>query len=255
MTTTEKKIQRLFATACAEKQLLQDGDHVLIALSGGKDSLQLVRLLGRQQKIYKPRITVEAAHVTMPNLYHSDTEYLTRFCQEQGVPLNIIKARDIQPRTTADATHNDGEPGNGKKGKPMCFLCSWHRRHALFDFARDHGFNKLALGHHQDDIIVTMLMNMTFEGSCATIPPAMDMRHYPLTVIRPMCLIPEHLITTVAQELAFQRQEKHCPHEHVTRRHSLTDIFRQLEQLNPEARYSLQHVIDNLQNNTIKEQP
>ena len=73
MSKTEKKIMQLFHTACGDYHLLEDGDRVLVALSGGKDSLQLVRLLGRQQKIYKPRIEVEAVHVVMDNIpYASD---------------------------------------------------------------------------------------------------------------------------------------------------------------------------------------
>ena len=82
----EKKVQRLFRTACADYRLLEDGDRVLVALSGGKDSLELLRLLGRQQKILKPKIEVEAIHVVMDSVpYVTDKEYLQATCDELGV--------------------------------------------------------------------------------------------------------------------------------------------------------------------------
>ena len=87
----EKKIQRLFHRACAEYSLLEDGDRVLVALSGGKDSLMLLRLMGEQQRIFKPRIEVEAVHVVMDNIpYETDHTYIQRFCEEAGVRLTIL---------------------------------------------------------------------------------------------------------------------------------------------------------------------
>lgn len=185
MIPEERKIQKLFRKGCAEYGLLEDGDRILIALSGGKDSLELVRLLAGQQRIYKPHISVEAAHVLMDNIpYETDRSYLSRFCENVGVKLHIL--------------HTSFEEREGSK-KPRCFLCSWARRKTLFSFATDNGFNKIALGHHQDDILVTLLMNMAFEGSIQTMPPRLTMEHYPVTVIRPLCLVPESLIAAVAE--------------------------------------------------------
>ena len=232
--TPEQKILQLFHRGCADYNLLEDGDRVLIALSGGKDSLELVRLLGRQQRILKPRINVAAAHVLMDNIpYDTDRSYLTRFCEDHGVPLTIIhtsfrEENDVTPR-----------PGRRLHHKPRCFLCSWARRKALFEYARDNGYNKLALGHHQDDILITMLMNMTFEGTIQTMTPRLKMEHYPVTIIRPLCLVPEQLIKDEAARLCFEHQKTPCPYEEVTNRQAMTGIFHQLEALNPEARYSL----------------
>ena len=151
----EKKVQRLFRTACADYRLLEDGDRVLVALSGGKDSLELLRLLGRQQKILKPKIEVEAIHVVMDNVpYVTDKEYLQATCDELGIKFHIV--------------HTSFEEREDCK-KPRCFMCSWNRRKAIFTFASDGGFNKVALGHHQDDVIVTYLMNIFYEGAIQTI--------------------------------------------------------------------------------------
>lgn len=232
MIPEERKIQRLFRKGCADYRLLEDGDRILIALSGGKDSLELVRLLAAQQRIHKPRITVEAAHVLMDNIpYETDRSYISRFCESLGVRLHIL--------------HASFEEREGSR-KPRCFLCSWARRKRLFTFAADNGFNKIALGHHQDDILITLLMNMTFEGSMQTMPPRLAMEHYPVTVVRPLCLVPERLITTVAEAEGFERQKTACPYEQITRRQGMTEMFRKLEEMTPEARYSLWNSMRNI---------
>jgi len=222
-----EKIAQLFRKGCITYRLLEDGDRVLVALSGGKDSLALVQLLGRQAKIYKPRISVEAAHIVMDNVaYSSDHEYLQQFCDEAGVRLHILHS-------------SFEEKVEGKAAKPACFLCSWNRRKTLFQFAVDNGFNKVAFGHHMDDFLVTALMNMTFEGQFSSMLPSMAMEHYLLTVIRPLCMIPEALIVKKATEEGYRKQIKNCPYEHETQRTRMTEILRQLEQENPEARYSM----------------
>lgn len=246
------KLTRLFRKACAEYSLLQDGDKVLVALSGGKDSLMLVKLLGEQQRIHKPRITVEAVHVIMDNIpYETDRSYIQSFCQQFNVPLTILHtsfddtitapiSKQLNNQTTNQSTK---QPNNRK---PKCFLCSWNRRKAIFQYAEANGFTKVALGHHQDDILTTLLMNMTFEGSIQTMPPMLTMEHYPFAIIRPMCLIPEHLIKEKAQELQFEKQKTLCPYDTVTRRADMAEIFHTLEKMNPEARYSLWRSMTNI---------
>lgn len=226
------KIERLFHKGCVEYGMLCDGDRILVALSGGKDSLMLLRLLALQSRLHKPRIEVEAAHVVMDNIpYESDGTFLQEYCDGLGVRLHILHS-------------SFDESTDGRKTK--CFLCSWNRRKALFSFAAANDFGKLALGHHQDDIIVTLLMNQIFEGSIQTMPPVLRMQHYPLTIIRPLCLVPERMIEEQARLLAFARQKRPCPYETVTHRETVTRLFRQMEQINPEARYSLWNSMKNI---------
>lgn len=227
--TIETKIHRLFSKACAEYQLLEDGDRVLVALSGGKDSLELVRLLGLQQKIHKPHIHVSAVHVIMDNIpYESDFDYLSDFCKEVNIDLDFL--------------HTSFVPSDKK---PNCFLCSWYRRKAIFEYAVLHGYNKVALGHHQDDIIITLLMNMIFEGSIQSMPIKKKLDNYSLTLIRPLCLVPEFLISDVASEHNFKKQKSLCPYEKVTKRMEVEKLFRLIEKLNPDARYSLWNSMKN----------
>ena len=229
MADCERRIKKKFDSGCTSYHLLKDGDRILIALSGGKDSLMLARLMAQRARIYKPRITVEAAHVIMDNIpYETDRTYLQNFCDELGIRLHILHSRfdeSTDPRKT------------------RCFLCAWNRRKALFEFAVANGFNKIALGHHNDDIIVTYLMNITFEGSAHTMQPSLKLEHYPLEIIRPLCLVHEDDIAKVAEKLGFQKQKTLCPYEEVTNRKTMADVFRHLQTINPEARYSLWRVV------------
>lgn len=228
---TELRIVKKFRQGCADYALLEDGDAILIALSGGKDSLMLTRLLAAQAKIHKPSIRVEAAHVVMDNIpYEADNSYLEHYCQNLGMPLHIIHSSFDETTDTR---------------KTKCFLCAWNRRKALFTYAAEHGFNKIALGHHQDDIIVTWLMNITFEGSNFGMAPKVVMRNFPLQLIRPLCLVHEDWIAEVAEEQGFAHLKRLCPYETTTRRTDMTRIFHDMQRLNPEARYSLWTAMQN----------
>lgn len=232
------RIRKKFNKGCVDYGLLEDGDRILIALSGGKDSLMLCKLLAERSRIFRPQIRVEAAHVIMDNIpYETEHTYLQDYCADLGIPLHILHARFDDADASAETSRDR------RRRKTKCFLCSWNRRKALFRFAEEHGYNKLALGHHQDDIITTWLMNVTFEGSVDTMRPSMPMRHYALTVIRPLCLVHEAWISEVAATEGFERQKTPCPYDTATRRTDINAIFHQLQQMNPEARYSLWRAI------------
>jgi len=228
----EDKIRKLFNKGCVDYNLLADGDRILLALSGGKDSLELVRLMAHRAKIWKPRIEVEAVHVIMDNIpYETDRSYLQRFCDDAGIRLTIL--------------HSSFDESTDPR-KTKCFLCAWNRRKALFEYAVANGFNKIALGHHQDDILTTLLMNMSFEGMIGTMPPILPLTHYPLSIIRPLCLVRESMISELAQLLGFEKQKTLCPYETKSERSRISDIFHQLEALNPEIRHNLWHSMSNI---------
>lgn len=222
---TLEKIRQKFNKGCVDHHLLEDGDRILIALSGGKDSLMLTQLLAERARIFRPSIQVEAAHVIMDNIpYETDREFLLQFCNKLGIPLHIL--------------HSSFDESTDPR-KTKCFLCAWNRRKTLFTFAQEQGFNKVVLGHHQDDILTTWLMNITFEGNATTMMPRVKMEHYPIDIIRPLCLVQEEWISEVATSLGFVGQKVLCPYEEATRRNDMSLIFKQITSLNPEARYSM----------------
>lgn len=228
-----KHLFRRFHQACQQYGLLADGDKVLIGLSGGKDSLLLTELLGRQARIFVPRIEVTAVHIRVKERnYQSDLTYLESFCREAGVPFVV---RDTEIETPEEAREKD-----------PCFVCAWYRRKALLELAQEMGCNKIALGHHRDDILHTLLLNLTFQGSFATMPPLLKLDKMPLAHIRPLCLIDEKDIVRYAELRGYQKQTRLCPFEHASSRTDIRRLFAELEKLNPDIRSSLWNAMQNI---------
>lgn len=237
------KIVRLFHKACADYGLIEDGDHILVGLSGGKDSLALTELLGARSKIYKPRFRVTALHVRVKERdYHSDLSYLERFCEEAGVPFVV---RDVEIGENPPITNHKSQISNAQSANP-CFLCSWYRRKTLFNVAQEMGCNKIALGHHRDDLIETMLMNLIYQGAFATMPPILQMEKMPLRIIRPLCLIDEEALIAYAAERGYEKQRVLCPFEHVSSREKAKELLRHIKAMSPEAMDSMYAALTNI---------
>lgn len=232
-----RKVANRFNKGVVKYGLIEEGDKILVGLSGGKDSLALLELLGKRSKILKPRFTVVAVYVAMTNIpYQSDTEYLKSYAESFGVPF-------VYHETSFDPTTDTR--------KSPCFLCSWNRRKALFTVAKEQGCNKIALGHHMDDILETLLMNQVFQGAFSTMPPKLVMRKFDMTVIRPMCLIPEAELIDLARVREYKKQKKNCPYETQSHRSKIKNILHQLEEMNPEAKYSLWGSMTNIQKDLL----
>ena len=227
------RIEKRFGKGVVEYGLIEDGDKILIGLSGGKDSLALVELLARRARIFRPKFSVVAVHVVMRNIpYQSDVEYLREYVESLGLPFILYE-------TEFDASADTR--------KSPCFLCSWNRRKALFTVAKEQGCNKIALGHHMDDILETLLMNITCQGAFSTMPPRLVMKKFDMTIIRPMCLVHEADLVELAEIRGYRKQLKNCPYESQSVRSEMKDILHRLEAMNPEARYSLWGSMSNVQ--------
>lgn len=231
------KLTKRFHKACAEYGLIAEGDHILIGLSGGKDSLALVELLGKRAQIFVPHFHVTALHVRVrERAYLSDFQAMETFCKAYHVPL-LVKDTEI-----GDIPRDE----NTEKTKDPCFLCSWYRRKVLFDTAQELGCNKIALGHHKDDIVETLVMNLIYQGAFATMPPQLQMEKMPLQVIRPLCLQEEKDLHRYAELCNYPRQTKLCPFEKNSSRTKVKELLVALEQLNPNVRDSLWGALENI---------
>lgn len=236
LTTEDKLLRRInqrFAKGVVKYGLIEDDDKILVGLSGGKDSMALLELLALRSRIHKPRFSLMAVHVGMTNIaYRADLDYLKAYSEGLGVPF-------IHHETSFD-------PSTDTRKSP-CFLCSWNRRKALFTIAKEHGCNKIALGHHMDDILQTLLMNITFQGAFSSMPPKLVMHKFDMTLIRPLCLVHEADLEELAALRDYRKQVKNCPYETASNRAQMKDVLRRLEELNPEARYSLWGSMTNVQ--------
>jgi tRNA 2-thiocytidine biosynthesis protein TtcA len=196
----EKRVRKAIDTY----GLIQDGDHLLVGFSGGKDSYALIEMLAKRAKIFHPRFKVSAVHIVMTNIsYESDLEAMRDFCESRGVTFYV--------RETSFDESTDHR-------KSPCFLCSWNRRKMLFDTAQELGCSKIALGHHKDDILQTLLMNMTFHGNIGTMPPKLKMSKFEMTLIRPLALVDEEMLIQLQEYRQYPLQKKNCPHERSTHR-------------------------------------
>ena len=249
----EKRLKERFIKAMATYHLIEDDDRILVGLSGGKDSLLLTELLAKRAKIDHPRFEVEALHVWMENIhYESDTSYLQQFCEDLGIRLHLkTTSFNLDQLENPDNLENLDRQRLRRQKQP-CFLCSWQRRKELFNLAQQLGCNKIALGHHQDDLIHTALMNITFQGRFDTMPASLKMRKMPLTIIRPLCMIEETDIKAYAEMQGYQKQAKLCPYETDSHRTDIKRLFDQMEQINPEARFSIWRAL-NTENKLIEE--
>lgn len=236
LTTEDKLLRRInqrFAKGVVKYGLIEDDDKILVGLSGGKDSMALLELLALRSHIHKPRFSLMAVHVGMTNIaYRADLDYLKAYSEGLGVPF-------VHYETSFD-------PSTDTRKSP-CFLCSWNRRKALFTVAKEHGCNKIALGHHMDDILQTLLMNITFQGAFSSMPPKLVMHKFDMTLIRPLCLVHEADLEELAALRDYRKQVKNCPYETASNRAQMKDVLRRLEELNPEARYSLWGSMTNVQ--------
>lgn len=231
------KVEDKIRKAIREYGLIKDGDKILIGLSGGKDSLALVEFLGRRSKIFNPKFQLVVAHIIMKNIpYSSDQDYLRLCAAKYDIPF-------ILHETEFDASTDTR--------KSPCFLCSWTRRKALFEIAKEYQCNKIALGHHQDDILETLLMNMIHQGAFGTMPPKLTMDKFAMEIIRPLCLVSENELVKVGSILKFKKQIKNCPYESGSSRKEIKAILSQLEAINPDARYSLWSSMTHIQHDYL----
>ncbi len=224
-----RRVQQRTYEAIRDFRLVEPGDHLLVAVSGGKDSLALLHLLGQLRRRYNHNFQLTAIHVKMSGVdYLSDSNYLSRFAEECGAGFEQIEATLTPDRRTR---------------RPHCFLCARLRRKLLFDAAQRLGCGKIALGHHQDDLLLTAMMNLVYNGTFATMPARLAFRKMPLTLVRPLCKNAEDDLRRYAEIHGFHPLLRRCPHEAQTTRTRIRQPFEALQLLNPEFRQNLWHAL------------
>lgn len=228
-----QKLERNFKRAVDMYGLIPRGSTVVAAISGGKDSMCLLELLTRDKFRKHQNITVIAAHIEMENIpYHADLDFIQQFCDKRKVKLEVRKTR-------FDAASDSR--------KSPCFLCSWQRRKELFNIAKEHGSHIIALGHHQDDMLETLMMNMAFQGSISSMPPKLKMDNFDMTMIRPLALLTNQQMVDYAKMNDFPKMKKDCPHEEGSFRSDVRGIIQQLSELSPKARSTMFASMSNIQ--------
>lgn len=220
-----KKISRKVGTTLRDHAMIEDGDHVLIGISGGKDSLILMQVLAERRDAMPFDFRLTAAHIAAETIgYRIDREKLEAQCAELDIPLHY---RTIDPDLEKDPS------------KAACFVCSWHRRKMLFGLTRELNCNKLALGHHRNDAVETLLMNMIYHGSISSLPYTLEMFGGRIRLIRPLLDQEEGLLSEYAGLTGLVQVEKSCPHEDRSQRETITELLRQIESVHGKGIYHI----------------
>jgi len=220
-----KKISRKVGTTLRDHVMIQDGDHLLVGLSGGKDSMILLQALVERRSAVPFDFKITAAHVEAEGIgYEIDREKLENFCEDLQVPLHY---RTIEPDLEKESS------------KTTCFICSWNRRKELFSLTKELNCNKLALGHHRNDAVETLLLNMIYHGSISALPYSLEMFEGRLQLIRPLMDLDERMLVEYAELNDLVKVEKSCPHEDTTRRKNINQLIKEIEKLHGMGPYNI----------------
>lgn len=191
-------VQKLAAKAILERDLVEEGDRILIAVSGGKDSTVMAWVLSSLRPALKKNYELGALHISSDFCSCCKKSLLAQKLEEWGIPFWDLPVPVI---------------GRLQEGRKMnCYWCSTQRRTELLRYAMEKGFNKIALGHHLDDIIETFFMNLTAKGELSTMPMKLKYRKYPLSLIRPLGYAEERQIIACAQEKSILQAACTCPY-------------------------------------------
>jgi tRNA 2-thiocytidine biosynthesis protein TtcA len=202
--------------------MIGDGDHVLIGVSGGKDSLALSLALAERRKWVPVEYRLSAVQVEWREYPMSDEERraIDEFYDGIGIPFRRIPAQIA--------------PASFQK-KFSCYTCSRNRKRILFDEAERIGARKIALGHHMDDIARTTLMNMFFHGEISTMMPVQQFFGGKMSIIRPLCEVRENEVSRIAVRLGLPSAPNRCPNSEKNRRTLMKEILRQASHVNRHA--------------------
>lgn len=205
--------------AVDQYHMIEDGDVIAVGVSGGKDSLALLAALANLRRFYPKKFELKAITLEM-GYEEMDFTPVAELCQKLDVEY-ITRQTDI--KTIVFDIRQEENP---------CSLCAKMRRGALNDTAKQCGCNKVALGHHYDDVIETVMMSLLYEGRFNCFLPMTYLNRRDITVIRPMIYAPEAYIKSLVRRLELPVVHNPCPADGNTKREEIKQLIRTLEHQN-----------------------
>lgn len=217
------KLQQVYSyvrRAIDDYHMIEEGDKIAIGISGGKDSLTLLYALQGLKRFYPKNFDIHAITVDL-GFKNLDLAQIEALCKELNVEYTIVKT-DIAKIIFED-----------RKESSPCSLCAKMRKGALNDAMKAAGCNKIAYGHHKDDIVETMLMSLIFEGRWHTFSPVTYLDRMDLTVIRPLMYMNEADVIGFCNKNEVPVLKSACPVDGYTKREYVKQLLRTLNQENP----------------------
>jgi len=217
-----RKIERLTRKALFEHEMLGAGGKLAVALSGGKDSLTLLSMLKAISGRGFPELDLCAIHVSGAFSCGAgvNQNYLQAFCQELDVAY-ISKTTDQELATLE------------------CYSCSRERRKLIFNAAKEFGADHVAFGHHRDDHVQTLLMNLLHKAEFCGNQAKILMKRYDMTIIRPLIYVPEEMIKNFAKDAGYLRVMCQCPVGQNSLRKKTDALLKEIEEHYPRARHNI----------------
>ncbi len=227
-----KRILGCLRQAIEDFDMIQDGDRIAVGISGGKDSLTLLKAL----TLYRHFAPVEyEIYGIMLTLGFGDvcTKDIEKFCSQIGVPL-VIKHTQIGKVVFEE-----------RQEKNPCSLCARMRRGALHNAALEIGCKKVALGHHREDVIETFLLSLFYEGRINTFTPVTYLDRKDITLIRPLIYAPESEIRAASKREALPILKNPCPADGRTKRQEMKELMDYIVDIVPNAREQVLSALSN----------
>jgi len=218
--------------AIKEFQLIEEGDRIGIGVSGGKDSMVLLKALKLYQQFSPINFELEAFTIDL-GFEGFDTESIKNYCESLDVPFNLKE------------THIKKVVFDIRKEKNPCSLCANMRRGALNSHLKDKGFNKLALGHHSDDAIETLFLSMLYEGRLRTLPPKSFLTRKEIYVIRPFIYLYEEEITKAVNRENIPISKNPCYVDKETKREEIRILLNSIYSEIPGSRKRIFRALQN----------
>lgn len=239
----EKKLLHYTGKAIHDFNMIAKGDRVMVCLSGGKDSFTLLTLLKklRERAGFKFELFSFTLDQGQPGW---NDQHLRAWLTEQDMPHAIIN-KDTYSIVKEKIP----------EGQTYCSLCSRLRRGIIYRYAEEHGFNKIALGHHRDDLIRTLLMSMFYNGEIRSMPPKLLSDNKKHIVIRPLCYVQEQDIIAYAQKQAYPIIPCNlCGSQENLMRKQVGKLIDELAKHNPKVPSNLLHALQSIKPSQLMDQ-
>ena len=221
-----QKILSNFRKAIEEYKMIDEGDKIGICLSGGKDSITMLYAFKALQRFYPKHFDIVAISID-PGFEFFDTQFLQKICDDLDIPLFI------------DNSHAKEIVFDIRKEKNPCSLCANLRRGIINSIAIKEGCNKIALGHNQDDVLETFLLNLLYTGNIGTFAPKSYMDRTKITLIRPLIYTPEKDIKRFVKKNNISVMPKVCPMDGKSKREDMKQLIYTLSKNIPMVRANL----------------